>query len=90
MPVLVPAKAGDDAIGRARVLDLDHRALAGLVVAVRRLRDHAVEAGAFEARRASRARRARSRVIGVRWIGGSRLREQLFERGAPLALRRAP
>ena len=49
LSALVPAKTGDDAVGRARVLDLDHRALAGLVGAVVRLRDHAVEAGAFEA-----------------------------------------
>ena len=49
-PALVPAEAGDDAVGGARVLDLDHRALAGLVRAVSRLRDDAVEAGAFEAR----------------------------------------
>ena len=30
LPRLVPAEAGDDAVGRARVLDLDHRALARL------------------------------------------------------------
>jgi len=49
--VLVPAEAGDDAVGRPRVLDLDHRALARLVEAALRLRDHAVEPGAFEARK---------------------------------------
>ena len=47
---LVPAEAGDDAVGGARVLDLDHRALAGLVGAVGRLHDHAVEPRAFELR----------------------------------------
>ena len=47
-PVLVPAEAGDDAVRRAPVLDLEHRALAGLVGAVEALRDHAVEAGALE------------------------------------------
>ena len=52
------------------------------------LGDHAVEAGAFEARRATRRRRARSRVIGVRWIGGSTLAEQPLEPRAALALRR--
>ena len=62
---LVPAKARDDAVGRARVLDLDHRALARLVRAVLRLGDHAVETGAFEPREPVR-RHARSRVIGVR------------------------
>ena len=66
LAVLVPAKAGDDAVGRARVLDLDHRALAGLIRPRRRLGDHAVEAGALEARQPLAPRRARSRVIGVR------------------------
>src|SRR5436190_907532 len=42
---LVPAKAGDDAVGGARVLDLEHRPLAGLVARARRLGDDAVEAG---------------------------------------------
>ena len=50
LPALVPAEAGDDAVGGARVLHLDHRALARLVDAVLRLGDHAVEAGALEAR----------------------------------------
>ena len=48
-PVLVPAEAGDDAVGRARVLDLDHRALAGAVRRVETLGHHAVETGALEA-----------------------------------------
>ena len=48
LPVLVPAEAGDDAVGGARVLDLDHRALAGLIRPVDRLGDHAVEPGALE------------------------------------------
>src|SRR5262249_6326229 len=47
-PFLVPAKAGDHAVRRADVLYLDHRAHSGLVDAVGRLRDDAVEAGAFE------------------------------------------
>ena len=45
---LCQRKPGDDAIGGARVLDLEHRALAGLIRAVFRLRDHAVEARALE------------------------------------------
>ena len=48
LPALVPAEAGDHAIRRARVLHLDHRALAGLIGAVRGLRDHAIEARALE------------------------------------------
>src|SRR3972149_5542772 len=44
---LVPAESGHHAFGGAHVLHLDHRALAGLVGTVRRLRDHAVEAGAL-------------------------------------------
>src|SRR5205085_5628093 len=47
--VLVPAKARDDAVGRARVLDLDHRALARLVRRVEPLGHDAVEPRAFEA-----------------------------------------
>src|SRR5581483_4997776 len=48
LPRLVPAKTRDDAIRRARVLDLEHRALARLVYTVFRLRHDAVEARAFE------------------------------------------
>src|SRR5688572_809863 len=47
-PVLVPAKAGNDTVRRARVLDLDHRALAGLIRAGDGLRDHTIESGALE------------------------------------------
>ena len=46
--VLVPAEAGDDAVGGALVLDLEHRPLARLVRRVEPLGDHAVEAGALE------------------------------------------
>ena len=46
---LVPAEAGDHAVGGARVLDLEHRALARLVRRVGRFGDDAVEPGAFEA-----------------------------------------
>ena len=52
------------------MLDLDHRALAGLVDAVIGLGDDAVEARRPRTARATRRRASRSRVIGVRWTGG--------------------
>src|SRR5262249_51887956 len=48
LPAFEPAEASDDAVGRARVLDLHHRALVRQVAEVERLRHHAVETGAFE------------------------------------------
>ena len=72
LPRLVPAKAGDDAVGGARVLHFDHRALAGLVRPVRRFRDHAVQARTLEARqplgclfRIARHRRQMNRRFGT-------------------------
>ena len=65
LAALVPAKAGDDAVGRARVLDLQHRPLARLVRRVERLGDDAVEAGALEFAQPAAAT-APSRVTGVR------------------------
>ena len=47
-PALVQPVAGDDAVGGALVLDLEHGPLVRLVGAVERLRDHAVETGALE------------------------------------------
>src|SRR2546425_467163 len=47
--VLVPAEAGDHAVGCARVLDLDHRALARAVRRIQTLGHHTVEPGALEA-----------------------------------------
>ena len=47
-PVLVPAEPGHDAVGRALVLDLEHRPLARLVRRVEALGDDAVEPGALE------------------------------------------
>jgi hypothetical protein len=44
----VPAEAGDDAVGRPGVLDLEHRPLARLVDAGGGFGDDAVEAGALE------------------------------------------
>src|ERR1051326_695911 len=46
--VLVPAESGDDAVRRAGVLDLDHRALPRLVMAVSGLRNDAIQSGAFD------------------------------------------
>ena len=46
--VLVPAEPGDDAVGRALVLDLEHRPLARLVGSVESLGDDPVETGALE------------------------------------------
>ena len=46
---LVPAKSRHHAVGGAGVLDLEHRALAGLVGAVETFRHHAVESCALEA-----------------------------------------
>ena len=48
-PVLVPAEASHDTVGRSLVLDLEHRALAGLIGSIEPLGDHPVEAGALEA-----------------------------------------
>src|SRR5262245_50322205 len=48
LAALVPAEAGDHAVGGSRVLDLEHRALARLIGAVLRFCDHAVEPGSFE------------------------------------------
>ena len=46
--VLVPAEPRHDAIGRALVLDLEHRPLARLVRAIEALGDDTVETGALE------------------------------------------
>src|SRR5438477_171635 len=45
---LVPAEPGDDAVGRALVLDLDHHPLVLAVVDVLPLDDNTVESGALE------------------------------------------
>ena len=46
--VLVPAEAGNDAVGGALVLDLEHRPLPRLVPRLETLGDDAIEAGALE------------------------------------------
>src|SRR5262245_49550246 len=48
--VLVPAETGNDAVGRARVLHFEHRALARLVRSVLRLRHHTIESCTLESR----------------------------------------
>ena len=70
LAVLVGAEAGDDAVGRALVLHLEHDALVGEVVEVRGFGDDPIEAGALEARRTSRRRRRGPGWPGVRWTGG--------------------
>ncbi len=50
LSALVPAEAGHHALGSALVLHFDHRALAGEILAAIQLRNHPVQAGAFEAR----------------------------------------
>jgi hypothetical protein len=85
-PVLVPAEAGDDAVGRALVLDLEHRPLAGLVGRVESFRDDAVEPGALEPVEPVGGRRA---VAGRRRQVDRRLdaEERLLQPRAPLVLR---
>jgi hypothetical protein len=83
---LVPAEAGDDAVGGASVLDLQHRPLARLVRRVERLGDDAVEAGALELaqpRGGDLAVARRRRQVERR----RRVREQRLESGAALVLR---
>src|SRR5262249_57164239 len=86
---LVPAEARDDAVGGARVLHLDHGALARLVGEAGRLGDDAVEPGAFEVLEpapglvpVARHRRDVDRRLAAA--------EQLLERRAPRALRLLP
>ena len=85
--LLVPAESGDHAIGGARVLDLEHRALAGLIRRVFRFRDHAVEARAFEALQPFGGDRAIARHR--REVDRRRrpFASSCLERVAPLALR---
>ncbi len=86
LPVLVPAEARDDAVSRARVLHLDHRALAGLIGPVDRLGDHAVEPGALESCQPFRRQRA---IAGHRGQVNRRpgIGQQPLQAPAPLRLR---
>ena len=86
LAVLVPAEAGDDAVGGARVLDLDHRALARLIGERVGLGHDAVEPGALEALEpvgGDRAVARRRREVDRRLDAG----EGLLEARAPLGLR---
>jgi hypothetical protein len=85
-PALVPAERPDDAVRRARVLDLEHRALVGGVRAVERLGDDAVEPGALEH---GEPLAGRGRVAGHRREvhGRPGVGQQLLEPVAPLRLR---
>ncbi len=89
LPALVPAEAGHHAIGRARVLDLEHRALARLVGAVSGLRDDAVEARAFEARQPVSGKLAIARH-GREMDGRDDLSKRPLERGTALLLGQRP
>src|ERR1700693_6300925 len=87
--ILVPAEPGDDAIGGALVLDLEHRPLPGLVRRIEPLRDDPVESGALETlepigrgRAVPRGRRQVDRRLGVAEDG--------LEAGSPVALRDGP
>src|SRR6185369_7210589 len=85
---LVPAKAGDDALCGARVLDLDHRALVRLIRTRCRFCDHAVQASAFESRQPVVRDRAISRDgCQVNWR--LHLGEQLLEGSTARRLRLA-
>ena len=73
LSLLVPPKSSHHTVGRPRVLDLDHRALARLVGSGLRLRNHAIEARSFELlepvrgnRRVARHRRQVNRRRHVR------------------------
>src|SRR5688572_3167454 len=85
--VLVPAKASDYAVGRARVLHLDHRSLAGAVWRVESLGHHAVEPCAFEALEPILSKRAVTRR-GRKMNGSARSGKHLFEPLPPLLERR--
>jgi hypothetical protein len=84
--VLVPAKAGDDAVGAAHVLDLEHRALARLIRRRLELRDDTVETGAFELRQPTFSLGAVARD-GREVQRRSRAAQQPLEPHAPFGLR---
>src|SRR5262245_28305244 len=86
LSLLVPAEACDDAISGARMLDLDHRALAGFVDARRRLGNDAIEAGALELLQPFRGDPSVASHWGYinRRVDG---RERLFQQRSPLGLR---
>ena len=79
--VLVPAEAGHDAVGGAHVLDLQHRALAGLVGASTR--------ASRSRRRARRLRTAASQSLGLGAIARHRRQVQRRLRARRAAARAA-
>ena len=84
--VLVPTESGDDAIGGARVLDLEHRPLARLIGAAGWLGDDAVQTGTFELGQPSGGQLPVSRA-GGQVQGCFGLGQQALERRPPLDLR---
>jgi hypothetical protein len=82
----MPAKAGNDAVGGARVLHLDHRALAGLIGARFRLGDHPIEPRALEARQPIQCDGAIP-CCGGEIHRGRNFRQQPLELNPALALR---
>ena len=83
----MPPKAGDHAVGRALVFDLDHGALAGAIRLIETLGHDAVEAGALETPepvlRERAVARGRGEVHGRRPAG-----KQLLEPFSPRLERR--
>src|SRR5262245_53826573 len=83
---LVPSESGDNAIGGARVLDLEHRTRAGHVRLRVRLGNDAIEAGTFktfEPLRGNLAIACHRRQVDRRL----HLREETLEFAAAFALR---
>ena len=85
---LVPAQAGDDAIGGALVLDLQHRPLARLVGARPAAWRSRHRGRRPRTRRSHSAATARSRVAGVRCSGAFAPSSRRLERGPSLGLAR--
>ena len=86
LAALVPAEAGDHAVGGARVLDLEHRALARLVGALDSGLAITPSRPAPSKRCSQSCATSRSRVIGVRYTGGFALAEQLLQQRARRSL----
>ena len=89
LAVLVPSKAGHDTVGRARVLHLDHGALARLVASVFGFGDHTVEAGPLETRQPLRRRPCVARH-GRQVDRRTQRAECALQQAAPLRLRDVP
>ena len=85
LAVLVPPEPGDHDVRGAQVLHLEPAPLAFLVRAGDVLGRSRRRARRPRTSRTTRAALATSRVIGVRWTGGSDFAEHLLELGAALA-----